>query len=82
MAGSGAKPEDKVLAQPSWPDEVYRVLKEAGIRQIGMVPDAGHSRLIRKINPEALPFVMPPADGVILTTRFRQSVLGDEALYN
>lgn len=35
-----------------------------------------------KINPEALPFVMPPADGVILTTRFRQSVLGDSALYN
>ena len=35
-----------------------------------------------KINPEALPFVMPPADGVILTTRFRQSVLGDEALFN
>jgi thiamine pyrophosphate-dependent acetolactate synthase large subunit-like protein len=35
-----------------------------------------------KISPEALPFVMPPADGVILTTRFRQSVLGDEALYN
>jgi len=25
---------------------------------------------------------MPPADGVILTTRFRQSVLGDEALLN
>ena len=35
-----------------------------------------------KISPEALPFVMPPADGVILTTRFRQSVLGDEARYN
>jgi thiamine pyrophosphate-dependent acetolactate synthase large subunit-like protein len=35
-----------------------------------------------KISPEALPFVMPPADGVILTTRFRRSVLGDEALYN
>jgi thiamine pyrophosphate-dependent acetolactate synthase large subunit-like protein len=35
-----------------------------------------------KISPEALPFVMPPADGVILTTRFRQSVLGDAALYN
>ena len=32
--------------------------------------------------PEALVFVMPPADGVILTSRFRQSVLGDEALYN
>ena len=35
-----------------------------------------------KIDPEALPFVLPPSDGVILTTRFRQSVLGNEALYN
>jgi thiamine pyrophosphate-dependent acetolactate synthase large subunit-like protein len=35
-----------------------------------------------KINPEALYFVLPPADGVILTTRFRQSVLGDASLYN
>ena len=35
-----------------------------------------------KISPEALVFVMPPADGVILTTRFRQSVLGDSALFN
>jgi len=35
-----------------------------------------------KISPDALPFVMPPADGGILTTRFRQSVLGDEALHN
>jgi len=46
MAGLGAKPENKPLAQPSWPDEVYRVLKQAGIRQVGMVPDAGHIRLI------------------------------------
>jgi thiamine pyrophosphate-dependent acetolactate synthase large subunit-like protein len=46
MAGSGAKPENKVLAQPSWPDEVFRVLKEAGVKQVGMVPDAGHIRLI------------------------------------
>ena len=35
-----------------------------------------------KIAPEALVFVLPPADGGILTTRFRQSVLGDESLYN
>src|SRR6201994_1267213 len=33
-------------ALPTWPDEVYRVLKEANIRQVAMVPDAGHSRLI------------------------------------
>ena len=47
MEGSGATPENKVLAQPAWPDEVYRVLKEAGVKQVAMVPDAGHSRLIR-----------------------------------
>jgi thiamine pyrophosphate-dependent acetolactate synthase large subunit-like protein len=35
-----------------------------------------------KINPEALYFVLPPADGGILTTRFRQSVLGDGSLHN
>jgi thiamine pyrophosphate-dependent acetolactate synthase large subunit-like protein len=35
-----------------------------------------------KIDPEALPFVLPPSDGVILTSRFRRSVLGEEALYN
>ena len=35
-----------------------------------------------KISPEALYFVLPPADGGILTTRFRQSVLGDSSLYN
>jgi thiamine pyrophosphate-dependent acetolactate synthase large subunit-like protein len=35
-----------------------------------------------KINPEALHFVLPPADGGILTARFRQSVLGDGSLYN
>ena len=48
MAGSGTKPEDKASAPPpSWPDEVYRILKEADVRLVGMVPDAGHSRLIR-----------------------------------
>jgi sulfopyruvate decarboxylase alpha subunit len=48
MAGLGAKAENKAAAPlPSWPDEVYRVLKDAGVKQVGMVPDAGHSRLIR-----------------------------------
>jgi sulfopyruvate decarboxylase alpha subunit len=48
MASLGAKPENKASPlPPSWPDDVYRVLKEAGVRQVGMVPDAGHSRLIR-----------------------------------
>jgi thiamine pyrophosphate-dependent acetolactate synthase large subunit-like protein len=68
----------------------------AGIRTSRIVRTEGEVTAIRdlahqgngpvfalvKISPEALPFVMPPADGVILTTRFRQSILGDEALYN
>ena len=46
MEGSGAKPENKAAPQPSWPDEVFRVLKEAGVKQVALVPDAGHQRLI------------------------------------
>ena len=29
-----------------WPKEIYDVLKEADIRQVSYVPDAGHARLI------------------------------------
>jgi sulfopyruvate decarboxylase alpha subunit len=49
-------------AQPTWPDEVYRTLKEAGVRQVGMVPDAGHSRLIRSFEAD------PETRVVTLTT--------------
>ncbi|WOH63703.1 thiamine pyrophosphate-binding protein [Bradyrhizobium sp. BWA-3-5] len=38
---------------PTWPDEVYLILKKAGIRQVGMVPDAGHSRLIRAFEADS-----------------------------
>lgn len=31
---------------PPWPDQIYRTLKDAGVRQVGYVPDAGHKRLI------------------------------------
>lgn len=47
---------------PTWPDEVYRVLKEADVRQVGMVPDAGHSRLIRAFEAD------PQTRVVTLTT--------------
>ena len=30
----------------AWPDTIYRHLQRAGVRQVGYVPDAGHSRLI------------------------------------
>ena len=31
-----------------WPDRLYTMLKRAGVRQVGYVPDAGHSRLIAR----------------------------------
>jgi sulfopyruvate decarboxylase alpha subunit len=31
---------------PTWPKEIFHVLKQARIRQAGYVPDAGHDRLI------------------------------------
>ncbi len=30
----------------SWPDAIYEQFRRVGIRQVGYVPDAGHSRLI------------------------------------
>ncbi|MBI4207845.1 MAG: phosphonopyruvate decarboxylase [Betaproteobacteria bacterium] len=29
-----------------WPDQIFKVFLDTGIRQVGYVPDAGHSRLI------------------------------------
>ena len=31
-----------------WPDQLFDTLKRGGIRQVGYVPDAGHSRLIER----------------------------------
>ncbi len=30
-----------------WPDDIYRILSAAGVRQVSYVPDAGHTRLIK-----------------------------------
>ena len=32
----------------SWPDAIYKILKANGIRQVALVPDAGHAALIRR----------------------------------
>ncbi len=31
----------------AWSDEVHALLKDAGVRQVALVPDAGHARLIK-----------------------------------
>ena len=45
-----------------WPDAIYREFRRVGIRQVGYVPDAGHSRLI------ALCVSDPDIHDVVLTT--------------
>ncbi len=35
-------------AAEAWPDRIYDLLKEHDVRQVALVPDAGHSRLIRR----------------------------------
>jgi len=36
------------MSTPTWPDELYDTLMQAGVRQVGYVPDAGHRRLIER----------------------------------
>ncbi len=37
---------DDATLSLSWPDAIYGQFRRVGIRQVGYVPDAGHSRLI------------------------------------
>ncbi len=48
--------------ETSWPDAIFAQLRRVGIRQVGYVPDAGHSRLI------ALCQADPDIADVVLTT--------------
>jgi sulfopyruvate decarboxylase alpha subunit len=45
-----------------WPEQLYKTLKHAGIRQVGYVPDAGHARLIDRCRAD------PDIHDVVLTT--------------
>jgi sulfopyruvate decarboxylase alpha subunit len=50
------------LTDHSWPDTIYANFKRVNIRQIGYVPDAGHSRLIELCRND------PEIRDVVLTT--------------
>ena len=45
-----------------WPDRIFDAFKRADIRQVGYVPDAGHSRLISRCKAD------PDIRDVVLTT--------------
>ncbi len=49
-------------AVTSWQDDVFDALKEADVRQIGYVPDAGHATTIRRAETD------PDIRAVVLTT--------------
>ena len=46
----------------NWPDAIYRVLKDADVRQACYVPDAGHTRLINRLIAD------PDVETIVLTT--------------
>ena len=46
-AAAGAAAASTPGGPATWADEVHAMLKAANIRQVGIVPDAGHSRLIK-----------------------------------
>jgi sulfopyruvate decarboxylase alpha subunit len=59
---TGAALHTPTHIQASWPDAIFRHFRRLGIRQVGYVPDAGHSRLI------ALCHADPDIADVVLTT--------------
>jgi sulfopyruvate decarboxylase alpha subunit len=46
MPESGATAAAQAHDALAWPEAIYRALKDAGIRHVAYVPDAGHARLI------------------------------------
>jgi sulfopyruvate decarboxylase TPP-binding subunit len=48
--------------QAAWPDAIHAHFRRARIRQVGYVPDAGHSRLIQRCIED------PDIADVVLTT--------------
>jgi len=44
--GTGAALHTPTDIETAWPDAIFRHFRRVGIRQVGYVPDAGHSRLI------------------------------------
>ncbi len=51
-----------VNIETSWPDAIYTQFRRVGVRQVGYVPDAGHSRLIALCRDD------PNIADVVLTT--------------
>ena len=64
LSSQGKRPLTTIVRadQIDWPDRLFDALKRADIRQVGYVPDAGHSRLIARCKAD------PDIRDVVLTT--------------
>jgi sulfopyruvate decarboxylase alpha subunit len=62
MNSRSLRPHEIAPAAPSWPDELFDVLKRGDVAQVGYVPDAGHARLIARCKAD------PAIHDVVLTT--------------
>jgi sulfopyruvate decarboxylase alpha subunit len=60
--GTGVTEIDPEPHAPDWRDDIFAALKAAEIRQIGYVPDAGHTRLIERCRAD------PEIRAVVLTS--------------
>ena len=54
--------DEQVDGAARWPDQIFGHLKRVRVRQVGYVPDAGHSRLIRRCIED------PEIQDVVLTS--------------
>jgi sulfopyruvate decarboxylase alpha subunit len=57
-----AKADASADTLPSWPEDIFSILKRFDVRQVPYVPDAGHSQLIDRVIAE------PSMHAVSLTT--------------
>ena len=56
------KEGDDRQTDSAWPEQIYRVLKDAGVAQASYVPDAGHTKLIQLLHAD------PAIATTVLTT--------------
>jgi sulfopyruvate decarboxylase alpha subunit len=59
---TGAALHTPTHIETAWPDAIFRHFRRVGVRQVGYVPDAGHSRLIVLCQAD------PDIADVVLTT--------------
>jgi len=62
MTSARADQTSKGQVSNAWPDQIFDVLRDAGVRQVPYVPDGGHARLIDLVD------AAPDMRGIPLTT--------------